>query len=155
MHGAPRVSFRIPPAAKIEPDETSSTPQAIISDASSNVASFSTVYPSRNNGTLLPIVPVAVTFNGLHSTTYALLDLASEITMIKTWVANALCLDGPTTIMSIGTANGPSPLRPVKRVNFLVSSVERDFECLIENAAVLDSFDVSNDPVNVEKLVED
>lgn len=56
-------------------------------------------------------------------------------------------------MMSTGTANGQLQLKPLKRINYLISSLEGDFKCLIENTLKLGSFNLANEPVDVKHFL--
>lgn len=63
------------------------------------------------------VVYAVVGAHGSDTRVFVLLDLASELTLIKSWATDLLGLDGPYVFRSIGTANGPSPTKSFKRVD--------------------------------------
>lgn len=105
--------------------------------------------------TLMPVVPVLAGSEHACSPTFAPMDLASNRTITKIEVADALSLEGPIEIVPIGKAVGPFTLQPVKGVNLCLSSVNENFKFLIENAWVIDSFEVANLPIDIAAMVRE
>lgn len=98
---------------------------------------------------------VEIHANGKSILTYALFDPASVLTAVKPWIANKLSLEGKKTRMVIGTAIGRSQPEWVTRVNFQVSSVERDVFYNIQRVCIMDKFNLSQPSYDVGNLVSD
>ena len=89
---------------------------------------------SVNDDTLLQVVPVTVESNGKKVESFALLDQASETSLILQSLSNHLDLAGPTEIATLATFHGEDPEFETKRVNFNVLPRDRSRSFLAKNA---------------------
>ena len=103
--------------------------------------------------TLMPIVPVTLSANGLSIKTLALLDTGAEISMIRQDIAKRLRLKGPVEISKISTFHGLDPSLETQKVNFMASSLDMTHVSGIEGAHVVKDLNLVKRSINLKKLI--
>lgn len=96
MHGTPRLSSFSSNASSSR--SVSTTTVAVFPLTSTTSASTSSGYVGsnhRNRLTWLPIVPLEIKASGLTTKTFALLDIGSEVTLVKGWITDLLGFGRP------------------------------------------------------------
>ena len=159
MHGAPKLF----PATQGQPTDKETDTKTPSSGADKDKGSEhesnekrkfsgSTSYSSANSGTLLPIVPVEVRYANQAIKTFALLDIGSQVTMVKNWLATDLNMKrGAPVNTGFGTVGGATPSKPRDTVDFTLASLEGDVVFDIDKALIVDSFHLSQRPVNIQR----
>ncbi len=102
--------------------------------------------------TMLPTVPIILKAKSVS--TFALLDTASEVTLVKNSVVENLGVSGRIEPMEIDTVNGIG--RPVmtRRVGFGAESSDGTHKFIIEEDRAVDSFNLTKRSVDLPTLVK-
>ena len=104
----------------------------------------------RKNQTLLQIVPVVVHGPRGKRKVNALLDMGSEISLIKDDIASQVGLEGPVESLKIGTVDG-SKTRSSRRVNFQIQSLISEERFQVAAARTTPLINVSGHAINWPK----
>ncbi len=104
--------------------------------------------------TLLPIVQVVIRANGKRFETLALLDGASEVTMICEEVVKPLSLSGRQEIARIGTWHAEDPSFKTTRVACEVAARDDGATFPLSDCYTVPSLNLSKRPVSRNKLVQ-
>ena len=152
MHNAPRV---FPSAMKKEKSEEHGEDKAVKWSDSKPPFNGMNVLPVKQKLTLLPIVPVIIRSpDNKTIQTYALLDCASEITLLREDARKSLSLSGPEQLVEIGTWHSQDPKFKSCMVSFTVESVDGLSKFEITDAYSVPRLNLSKRPVPFDKVVQ-
>jgi hypothetical protein len=113
------------------------------------------VLPVKHKLTLMTIVTVIIHSPDNRSIhTYALLDCASEITLLREDVRKSLSLTGPEKLVEISTLHSQDPKFRSSMVSFSVESVDVLSKVEITDAYSLLRLNLSKRPVPFDKVVQ-
>ena len=122
MHNAPRL---FPSAMKKKKSEEHGEDKAVKWSDSKPPFNGMNVLPVKQKLTLPPIVPVIIRSpDNKTIQTYALLDCASEITLLREDAKRSLSLTGPEQLVEIGTWHSQDPKFKSCMVSFSLQSVD-------------------------------
>ena len=152
MHNAPRV---FPSAMKKEKSEEHGEDKAVKWSDSKPPFNGMNVLLVKQKLTLLPIVPVIIRSpDNKNIQTYALLDCASEITLLREDAKRSLSLTGPEQLVEIGTWHSQDPKFKSCMVSFTVESVDGLSKFEITDAYSVPRLNLSKRPVPFDKVVQ-
>jgi hypothetical protein len=152
MHNAPRV---FPSAIKKEKSEEHGEDKAVKWSDSKPPFNGMNVLPVKQKLTLLPIVPVIIRSpDNKTIQTYALLDCASEITLLREDARKSLSLSGPEQLVEIGTWHSQDPKFKSCMVSFSVESVDGLSKFEITDAYSVPRLNLNKRPVPFDKVVQ-